>query len=267
MRFGEIFGKSWEEYGKNFMVFLKIFILLSIIPAVIFFIIQIPSTLEILKLGANPAVEDVLSVTSQSSSFLLTSIPIAIVSVLFSLFMSTCFIYNAVYRKKQMSFKETLKGGGKYFGKYLLYFLVFYIFLIGLFLLFVIPGIIFLIFWIFSSYILIGENKGTLESLKSSRNMVRGKWWKVFGYALLFILIAIGIGICFGVVGGILSLVLMAIFGNSVNIQLVVGGISQLFNLGANLIVIPLGILFFKNFYLEMKDSKVEKKSKKVKKK
>ncbi len=46
-----------------------------------------------------------------------------------------------------------------------------------------------MIFWIFASYIFIGENKGILESLKISHQIVKGKWWKVFGWTLLFVLI------------------------------------------------------------------------------
>ena len=93
--------------------------------------------------------------------------------------MSASFIYNALYRKKEMSVGETLAGGKRYFWRFFWFSLVYGIFSFGLFLLFIIPGIIFMVFWLFSSYVLIGENKRILESLKESHNIVKGKWWRV----------------------------------------------------------------------------------------
>lgn len=271
MRFGELFSKSWQEYKQNFKVFAIIFLLLSVIPTIISFLVSIPSTLEALKLGTTQ--QTFLGVFF-SWKYLLVII-FGIITFLLGLWMSVSFIYNSLYRKKEMSVRETLSGGKKYFWKYLLFSIVYGIFLIGLFLLFIIPGIIFMIFWVFSSYVLIGQNKGILESLKTSREIVRGKWWHTFGFLLLFGLIMIGISLVFSIGAGLINL----IFGFSAfpfsqaNIEammkaisspstlIITNLISRIFSLGANLIIAPLSVLFFKNFYLDMKGGSKVKKS------
>lgn len=257
MGFGELFWKSWQEYRKNFKVFLIIFLLLSVIPSIIYFIVSIPFSLEFLKLGTNLKFSEILSVIFQLK-YLIPAIIFGLLVFFLGLLMSASFIYNSLYRKKQMSVKETLIGGKKYFWKYFLFSIVYGIFLMGLFLLFIIPGIIFMIFWIFAVYVLIGENKGILESLKNSYDIVKGKWWHVFGFVLLFGLIILGISIVFSIAGGLINFIISIPFVKGqipFYISTITQFVARVFNLGANLIIIPLGILFFKNFYLDLRTS------------
>lgn len=278
MRFGEIFGKSWREYKQNFKVILIIFLLLSVIPTLVYYIVTIPFSLQFSKL-ASPKLSEVLLVIF-NLKYLIPAIICWLVLIILGILMSASFVYNSLYRKKEMSVKETLTGGKKYFWKYFLFSIVYGIFLTGLFLLFIIPGIIFMIFWIFAAYVLIGEDKGILESLKISHEIVKGKWWKIFGFALLFGLITIAISIGFSIVGGIINLIISLPFiskGFSATslealrtgsmiiptyISIVAGFVKQIFSLGANLIIVPLGILFFKNFYVDMRASAGKLKSK-----
>jgi len=254
MRFGEIFSLSWKEYKQNFKVFAIIFLLLSVLPAIIYYLVLISLNLEFPELGT-VGFSEILSTISQSEYLIL--IVFGIISALLGLFMSASFIYNSLYRKKGtvMGIKETLAGGKNYFWKYLLFSIVYFIFLAGLFLLLVIPGIIFMVFWVFSSYVLIGQNKGILESLKTSREIVRGKWGHTFWFLLLFGLIMVGISWAFSIGAYIINIIITLGFAN----VLITGFITQIFSLGASLITLPLGILFFKNFYLDMKGGKVQK--------
>jgi len=64
------------------------------------------------------------------------------------------------------------------------------IILVGL-LLFVIPAIIFLVWFTFSIFVLVLENGRIIESLKRSREYVRGHWWAVFGRMLFVIVITL----------------------------------------------------------------------------
>ncbi len=264
-RFGELFGESWREYKGNFRVFAIIFLLLAVIPALVYFFVPIfmfqPFSSELLALNQSGQTENLGQLSelffSNINYFILLGV-LLIIMVLFSMFMSASFIYNSLYRKKEMSVKETLLGGKKYFWKYFLFSIVYGIFLMGLFLLFIIPGLIFMVFWVFGFYVLIGENKGISESLKNSHKIVRGNWWKVFGFLILFGLIGFGISLGFSILGGIINLIIgiPAFIAGSSNIVLIKNFISQLVSLGARLITIPLGILFVKNFYLDMKGSK-----------
>jgi len=263
MEFGDIFGRSWQEYKDNFKVFAVIFLLLSVIPVISYYLISIPYNLEILKLGATPTISETLSVALQAK-YLIPIIILFVIIFVLGLLMSVSFVYNALYRKKEMSVRETLAGGKKYFWKYFWFSIVYFIFIALLFLLFIIPGIIFSVFWAFALYVLVGENKGILESLKTSHNLIRGKWWRVFGYLLLFMLIAIAISLGFSIAAAIVNIPITLLGGAGVvpSVSIITSLISSLFNLGANLIVAPLTILFAKNFYLDMKKEswKTEKK-------
>src|SRR5690606_9946303 len=64
------------------------------------------------------------------------------------------------------------------------------IILIG-FLLLIIPGIILSVWFAFASYILILDNAGIVDSLRRSRESVRGRWWGVFGRLILVSVVAI----------------------------------------------------------------------------
>ena len=263
MRFGELFGKSWQEYKSNFRVFLIIFLLLSVIPSIIYFAGSMPFNLKFLQFTGS-GLSEMFSLVLQLK-YLIPAIILGILMFLLGLLMSASFVYNSLYRKKEMSVRETLLGGKKYFWKYFLFSIVYFVFLALLFLLFIIPGIIFLIFWIFASYILIGENKGILESLKTSHDIVRGKWWRVFGFALLFGLIMIAISIGFSIVGGIVNIIIglpHLIKGATQTsfVYILTEFVRTLANLGAGLITAPWSILFFKNFYLDLKKGGKSKK-------
>ncbi|EKD43634.1 MAG: hypothetical protein ACD_72C00194G0002 [uncultured bacterium] len=67
--------------------------------------------------------------------------------------------------------------------------------LVGSFLLFV-PGIIFAVWYYFANYIVVFEDQKVLESLKNSKKLILGRWWKmafrfVIPKALLTIALAI----------------------------------------------------------------------------
>jgi hypothetical protein len=287
MGFGEIFGSSWEEYKKNFRVFTIILILLSFIPAILLFVISIPFTLEYLSLGDNPTFSEIMSVY-----FSYKYLPVFIFSIiayLLGLWVSASFIYNSLYRKKEMSVKETLAGGKKYFWKYfgldilisLIAFLLIvgpiiiaasliaiatilifmgFLLIVGFFVLLVYLGIS----WIFASYILVKENKGIIESMKMSESMIKGSWWKVLGYLLLFGLIIIGISLAFGFVSWAINNTIEFPYMESQvsqepSVIIATGIVGQIFDFLASLIVAPLAVLFLKNFYLDMKNSRLKR--------
>ncbi len=273
--FGDILAESWKEYKANFKVFLVIFLLLAVIPSLIVYSANIPLSLEFLKLGKNPDFSELIKVIFSFRYLFLVAF-FGAIAFLFSLLMHASLIYNSVCRKKgkRMEVNETLRGGAKYFWKYLLFSIVFFIFLGGLFLLFIIPGIIFLVYWLFAPYVLIKENKGIIESLRTSYCLIKGKWWRTFGYSLLFIIIIALISVAFSIAAGLIKLLF---FINSIltlgfvegfkllavsPVYLVFGGlIDNVFGLLSNLVTIPLSILFFKNFYLDYKIAKSKKRT------
>ena len=246
--FGDILTDSWKEYKDNFKVFLKIFLIFSVIPAILLFILGI-----IFIYNFNSELAS-LETPQQNIEFFLSSgvIPYLIIGgillitlVILGIFMKTSFMYNVLYRKKSMNFDETLKGGKKYFGKFFWFSVVELIFLGGLFLLLIIPGIIFSVFWIFAGYVLISENKGIIESFKESYKIVKDKWWKTFGYAILFGLVLFLVSIVFSIAGGIINFAIQLSFGFGLTGQVpfyiivLTSIVEQLFKFGTSLIPIP----------------------------
>lgn len=81
------------------------------------------------------------------------------------------------------------------------------------FILLIIPGIIFGTWFSFSLFILINENTGILESMRKSKALVKGNFWKVFGRLFLFMLFTILGDIVFSPLPMGLGAVVITIFG------------------------------------------------------
>jgi uncharacterized membrane protein len=58
--------------------------------------------------------------------------------------------------------------------------------ILGLTLLLVVPGIIFAVYWAFTQQIATLTDKSGRDAMKYSKELVKGRWWKVVGYSLLF---------------------------------------------------------------------------------
>ncbi|MFA5174219.1 MAG: hypothetical protein WC438_03485 [Candidatus Pacearchaeota archaeon] len=256
MGFGDIFSKSWGEYKNKFWVFTQIFLLFGFLPSIILFLAN-KSYLENFNNLIVSAIQNNSGVFNSIISYIFVdnlsyTLFLAFLGILvfaLGILMGASFIVNA-FSGKKLGFKESLKGGKKYFWKYFWFSVVYSIFIILLFLLLVVPGIIFMIYWIFGAYILINENKGILASLKESRKLIKGKWWKTFGYFILFSLIIIVISWIASLIGFGLEKTFLWILGKPLCFE---GFTNSIFVQLASVVIAPLSVLFFKNFYLSMK--------------
>lgn len=224
--FGDLLSGAWTEYKANFKTFFMIIFLLSIIPAIILFFVQ--PDLTIVK-------QDPLVI------FSLPYIIVMIISIILSLIMGVSLIYFVINNKKgEMSYGGAIKGGLSYFWKYLGLVIVMMVFLGLLFLLLIVPGIIFMVFWIFAFYVLIAEDKGIMGSLSRSKEIVKGRWWRVFGYSILFFLVL-----------AVISLVVL------IPTWIIGGGLlSTIIAQIGTIIITPLSALFYKNFYYDLAGKK-----------
>ncbi len=68
--------------------------------------------------------------------------------------------------------------------------------IIGMTLLLIIPGIIWSIYYIFSLQVVVIKDLRGKKALDFSKEMVSGRWWKVFGTIFLFNLVLGGISFC-----------------------------------------------------------------------
>lgn len=249
-KFGKLFSKSWGEYKYNFGTIFKIFFWLLLIP----FLAQ--SLIFLFSFEGidftNPS-----SVLEMFSPLLLI---VLFIVIILNIISGMVYIYMSFYQKPQnkITFKQSVKGGLKYFWKYLGLLIVSIFLLAILFILFIIPGIIFMIFWAFATFVLIRENTGIWESLKRSKLIVKGRWWRTFGYVILLGLIMMLISGVFSIpetaytIFSIASGRLIGLISANPPIAFVVSLITFL----ARLITVPLTILFMKNFYLDLRTNK-----------
>jgi|GEM_PF-1198322 len=81
--------------------------------------------------------------------------------------------------------------------------------LVGLlFLALIVPGVMFTIFWMFALTAVALRGVSFFGALSYSKALVKGRWWKTFGYALVLMLIGGVIAVAAGSLGGIFASVI-----------------------------------------------------------
>ncbi len=240
MGLDNIFSNSFKDYKKNFKLILKSYWWFYILPLIV-------------MLGFLYGIVMGFQDSQNYSVFFIVSLIILTIGFgFFNYWLGLILIYVALYNKKgDMRFKQVAGKSIKYFWRMLGLLVILGLALLGLFILLIIPAVIFWIFWIFSAYVLIGENKGIIGSMKRSKAIVKGRWWHVFGYTLLIVLVAIGVSILFSIPQFIMGFVTQVfpnlffiIFANVINF---------IFGLVSTILITPFVIFFFKNLYLELK--------------
>ena len=208
MSFGDILAQSWKDYKNNFRSIFKLMVVFVLIPGLIVTIIDLLllfsnnalaqlmlNPLELAKISSSELLSSSELFKLSSSelfklypSYFIINTFLSFVLLSLSLFIGSSLI-SASIKKDNYSYKELINSGKNSYFRYIGFFIVSWVFLTGLFLLLIIPGIIFMIYWSFGVYVLFDEKKGIVDSLKRSKEIVKGKWWRVFGYFILILLI------------------------------------------------------------------------------
>jgi len=238
--FWELFGDSISEYGSKFVIILKTFLFLYLIPFVIFGLViwgvlsaNLGGKSSALDLIASEGgIQGIFNIAfgnwAAMGAMIVLFIVIFLLAIVFIVLLYSSFINISFAKDGKIGFKKVFNTSKKYFWKYLGLGIVLAILLTILYLLLVIPGIIFTVYWAFAAFILIKENVNIGESMKRSKALVRGKWWRVFGYLLLVYIIYF-------------------------IVAFVVGFIPIFADLVSMLVLTPFVVIFLKNFYLELK--------------
>jgi hypothetical protein len=213
--FGELFGSSWDIFKSNFKLFAFLAFVFSFIPSLIYFYFSSGESID-------------------STLFL----PLAILIGITGIILTTSVLYFLNSKKKKMKFGEAVNGGLKFLVNAIVLNILMTIFLILLFILLIIPGIIFAVFWAFAFNILIAEKKSPMDSLRGSREVVRGNWWKVLGYFLLLALVIILVSIIPAIAVGLF------------------GAIGNIVDIAVSSLISVFAIIFSNNFYLALKKKK-----------
>lgn len=259
--FGSLFSESFEEYRRNFRGIFKFMLLFIGIPLLILSLVEfiiIISDSSLFEMMSVPEVMEQLNagIIQLPLYYQIITGILGILLLFFSAFISVGLI-NSSLKKGKFSFRELSKSGNKRYWSFILFSIVSGIFMILLFIALIIPGIIFSVYWCLSSYIFLDKKEGILKSLKQSRRMIKRRWWRTFGYALLIGLIVV----VFAIMVSVIQLPMIIINGiyimNGTPIPGFLLGIYSLLEVISNFIVylvgIPLPIFFFKNMYLKLK--------------
>jgi|APSaa5957512622_1039677.scaffolds.fasta_scaffold84828_1 hypothetical protein len=263
--FGEIWDKTWTEYKTKIKSFVKLFTVYFLLIPFIFMLIA-----------------TAVYVLSTLTGFLplLALIPVLIlVAIGIMLLGYVNYTYLALQKTGKHSIKEIYNQSKPRYWSYFRLFIVMILFaaaflfipilipaipfFTGMSLIWILPlslisiamiliFISFALYWSFASFIVVEEKIKVILALKKSFKIVKGKWWLVFGYGLL-------IGLILSIISSILGLPQLAgsiirIF--SPEIGWTIYTIGTIIRIIAQALIMPFGLLFFKNFYLEMKNRK-----------
>ncbi|MFC1801803.1 hypothetical protein ACFLZB_05055 [Nanoarchaeota archaeon] len=93
------------------------------------------------------------------------------------------------------------------------------IFLIGLFVLLIVPGIIYSVYWYFFIFVVVIHGKYGNQALKHSKAVVKGRWWRIVGYAIVFgilsAIIGIAVALPFALFSGFTGDIITSIIGDT----------------------------------------------------
>lgn len=158
----EYIKEAWEIYTKkeNFIFFAKIMAVLTIFSAVVGYSLSYYKDTNYLTLIFG-ILTIVIGVWVKSTS------------------------YSAILNINS-SEKDIFKSGFKNMGKFLLISLVIGLIILGGTILLIIPAIIFGVWFSFSVFLVLDKNVGIKEALKTSKLMVKDKFWKILGRSFVF---------------------------------------------------------------------------------
>lgn len=177
---GKILSESWKRFTENFQLILIITLIVYIPINIILSFIPIGESLE--NFGTYIRVIQIL----EGSIGIIATMAIAYA------------IKNKIDGKSISigeAFRKSLSRWGAAIGTNI----ILGIFLLGLTLLLIVPGIIFYVYWIFVTFVIILNDKSGNDALDYSKQIVKGRWWTVAGYSIVFGIL----GFIVGIIGGI----------------------------------------------------------------
>jgi len=85
-----------------------------------------------------------------------------------------------------LSVKSAFGSGWKKYWVFLLFSVIFFLIEVLGFVLLIIPGVLFLVWFAFSRFIIIKSDLGIKEALVASRQLAKGRFWKLLGRLIVF---------------------------------------------------------------------------------
>lgn len=174
---GDIVSKAFKIYTHKFKDLLAVMLMIHLPVSIIFNVV-------IYTFNDN--------VLNDPFSFIVVQFLIGVVGIIAT--MGVIYITKAtIFGDEAMDYKEAISRGFKRWGSGLLTMAVFLAIVWILSLFFVIPGIIWLYYYVFALQVVVIIGVTGKEALDYSKSLVKGNWWRVFGYLLVISLIQLSI--------------------------------------------------------------------------
>lgn len=163
-------------------------------PRLFLGVLLVPILFSILSALFEPSRETGVIDTLEWSIFILITLAVVVVNIFMGIAL-TLAVDN-----RSLTVAGAYRASRPFFWRYIGLSLLMTLILTIAFILLIIPGVILSVWFVFATFVLILENGGVIESLKRSREYVRGKWWGVFGRLVAVTLLAfLAMAVLFGV--------------------------------------------------------------------
>lgn len=191
----QIFSEAWNIYTKRFGVVVGIYavpILLGVAGMVIFAGINF----------LNP------SKALGSSGTLIGSIVLIIIAAIAAIYVylwaSVSLIIAIKDSEENIDLKESFKRGRQFISPYFNASVASGLITILGFILFIIPGIIWGVWYAFAGYLAITDKLSYGEAIKRSKQLVKGRWWPIFGRLAFVVIMSFIINFAMGTISALL---------------------------------------------------------------
>lgn len=241
----EIIKNSWETYSKNWKILFPYMVLLF------------ASSITLGLVGLlGLQIEKFLDKGSLIfiNNLFIAALTVALLLISLWITLALTKSLRAIIEKKEIiNIKENLLQTSKYLWPIIWTSFLLILAIIGGFIMFLIPALIFAIWFAYYFYIVIFENKKGIDALKSSKELVSGRWWKT-----LWLILAPSIfyGIIILVIQGALNYPLIFIFGEK---TLTYFFTRSVFTTTISALFAPLSALTTLYLYLSAKANPLEK--------
>jgi len=149
--------------------------------------------------------------------------------------------------KENTGVRESYRKGFKILSSYIWVYFLLTIIIAGGFLLFIIPGILFSIWFSLALFVLIFEGKRGFDALFRSKQLVKGKFWRV-------LLRFLGLGLIIGI--GLFLILVLVSFG--IENEQIIERISELLGYLLQLFVLPFFLIYGFLIYQNLREIKSE---------
>lgn len=171
----EYIKEAWGIYTKkeNFIFFTKIMAVLVIFSSAISF-----------TTGYFYSSDYVNNIDFSNKPMFIGFVAISLIAVIGGLWSQTTTYFSIL--KMGDSEKEVFKIGYQKIGRFLLISSVVGLIVVGGLILLIIPAIIFGVWYSFSTFLVLDKNLSIKEALRTSKLMVKGRFWKILGRLAAF---------------------------------------------------------------------------------